>query len=132
MTIRLTTDHPLSITTDQPVSITTEGGETTLRIEATSKPSGLVRLPRPDDAETLLPEARPRCGAYMVRSGGTCARVEGHNGVHMNAEQIARKQAYNKNRAKERYETEPEYRENVKAGSRASHARRKGNEPATE
>lgn len=40
-----------------------------------------------------------RCGALMERSGEPCARIDGHNGVHMNAEQIARKQAWNKEHA---------------------------------
>lgn len=75
---------------------------------------------------------RPRCGKLMARSGNVCARIEGHNGVHMSAEQIERKQDYNRQRARDRYQNDPEYREAVKAGSRASHDRRKGSEPATE
>lgn len=138
--ISIETDHAVSISTDRPVSITSEGGRTTLRIEATTAPrTGLVQAPRASEpAEAMLPEPRPvagqapRCGAVMVRSGKVCARIEGHNGVHMSADQIERKQAYNKQRARERYAEDPEYAERVKAMSRASHARRSGGQPAEE
>jgi hypothetical protein len=133
MAISIETDHPVSISTDRPVSITADGGVTTLSIGV--KPTGLVRVPRPPSVtDDLLPkpDAQPRCGAVMARSGQPCARVEGHNGVHMNAGQLQRKKTYNKQRARERYASDPGYAEKVRAGSRASHKRRRGDEPAAE
>lgn len=139
MAISIETEHGLSISTDRPVSITSEGGMTTLHIgPEVEQPRRLAPArPRNPVVAALLPAAptvdpETRCGAEMKRSGNVCARIAGHNGVHMSAEQLARKQEYNKTRARERYESDPEYRESVKAGSRASHARRKGTEPATE
>lgn len=64
----------------------------------------------------------------MARSGKPCARRKGHNGVHMNAEQVARKKDYNKRRARERYNEDPEYAEHVRSQVRASFARRHGDQ----
>lgn len=140
--ITIDTEYPISISTDRPVSITSEGGTTTLRIEGTAavlEGSGLAMVPRPPKAaEALIPEAGPsrpkgpRCGVIMKRSKQPCARLKGHKGVHMNAQQIKNKQDYNKDKARERYASDPEYAEQVKAASRDSYARRAGGGSGTE
>jgi hypothetical protein len=118
-TINVTSDQPVNITSDQPVSIEVRGGVVVVSIQDT--PIGS----RTTDADVTQPAQRPdRCGALMERSGELCARIEGHNGVHMSAEQVARKQAYNKQRARERYQSDPEYAERVRTASRESHQRR--------
>lgn len=127
MTIHIQTDYPLSIETSRPVSMTTKGGVTILRIGGTPEGhSGLVDHQTPDPVEDLLPRVRPprsdkpRCGKIMKRSGQPCARIKDHNGVCMNATQVARKQDYNKKRARERYATDPEYAKHVRAQVAAS------------
>lgn len=131
--IRIETEYPVSISTDQPVRIKTEGGITTMTIEgaAPDKPasSGLVHVQREDPTEGLLPPQppnsdKPRCGQIMKRSKKPCARVEGHKGVHMNAQQIQTKRDYNKDRTRNLYANNPEYAEKVKAASRDSWERR--------
>ena len=117
--INVTSDQPVSVTSDQPVSIEVRGGVVVVSIQDT--PSGS----RPTDADVTRAAQRPdRCGALMQRSGEPCARIAGHNGVHMNAEQLARKQAFNRQRARERYQSDPEYAERVRAAARESHQRR--------
>jgi hypothetical protein len=118
-TVNVTSDQPVSVTSDQPVSIEVRGGVVVVSIQDRPTDS------RTTDADVTQAAKRPdRCGALMQRSGQPCARIEGHNGVHMNAEQIARKQAYNKQRARERYQSDPDYAEHVRAASRESHQRR--------
>lgn len=133
MALKIETERgDMRITTDRPVSVATDHGETTVTIEGVFAPS-TVRFasPRPPKPAASMLPGTDRCGATMARSGAQCARVKGHNGVHMSADQIARKQEYNKKRARDRYQNDPEYRESVKAGSRESHARRKEAEAAT-
>jgi hypothetical protein len=139
MTIRIETDCPVIITTERSVSIQTVGGVSTVVINGamTGTPHrehagpDLIDLGAPDGAEDLLPRTKPlrsdkpRCGEMMKRSGQPCARVAGHNGVHMNAVQVARKQSYNARRARERYAADPDYAEHVRAQVRAS-SRKKG------
>jgi hypothetical protein len=118
-TINVTSDQPVSVTSDRPVSIEVRDGVVVVSIQDAPTDSD------PTDAGVTQPAERPdRCGALMERSGEPCARIEGHNGVHMSAEQVARKQAYNKERARERYQSDPEYAERVRAASRESHQRR--------
>jgi len=118
-TINVTSDQPVSVTSDQPVSIEVRGGVVVVSIQDGPTDS------RTTDADVTVAAQRPdRCGALMKRSGEPCARIEGHNGVHMSGEQVARKQAFNKQRARERYQSDPEYAERVRAASRESHQRR--------
>jgi len=118
-TIYVTSDQPVRVTSDQPVSIEVNGGVVVVSI-----------LDVPTDSHTSsadvaqVAERPDRCGELMERSGEPCARIEGHNGVHMSGEQVARNQAYNKQRARERYQSDPEYAERVRAASRESHQRR--------
>lgn len=134
MPIRIETEHQLSILTDQAVSVKTEGGMTTVTIEGLSlvaPPTARQPEPRPAEPQQPSRSTEPRCGVTMARSGQPCARRKGHNGVHMNAEQVARKQAYNKRRARERYAEDPDYAEHVKAQVRASQARKQGGKQGT-
>lgn len=135
--LRVETDYSFSFQTTQPVSMKTEGGVTTVTIEGTAGAppgqDGLAEVRRPRHlVEDLLPVPRPsrsgkpRCGQTMARSGQPCARVAGHNGVHMTAEQIQRKQDYNKRRARERYAEDPDYANHVRAQVRKSYARKGG------
>lgn len=151
-TIRIDTEHAVSISTSRPVSIKTEGGETTITVEATRpepRSSGLATpvadrsgelTPRPGKRFTAMTEIHdtpspvgetPRCSVLMPRSKKLCARPEGHNGAHMSREQIDRKQSYNRDRARERYNSDPDYAERAKAQSRASHQKTKEATAAT-
>lgn len=138
--IRLDTDYPVTIATNRPVRIDTVGDRVTVTIgPPRSRPSKAATAPAsPDAAETGTETASPRraqgprCGRIMLKSGLPCARVEGHNGVCMHAKQVERKQRYNKNHARERYQSDPDYAEKVRAAQRAVSPSTAGEAPADE
>jgi hypothetical protein len=120
-TISVTSDQPVSVTSDLPVSIEVRGDTVTVSIEdMLPSPNGLARSEPepagqgPPDEDKQVVNQTPRCDVLMPRSGQLCKRRRGHNGVHMSARQIARKQDYNKKRARERYQNDPEYAERIK------------------
>ena len=124
-TISVTSTQPVHVTSDQPVSIEIEGDTVTVSIEdVLPEPRGLASQPtersNSPDGQVHQTETKKRvnlpdrCGVLMPRSNKKCARREGHNGVHMSAEQVQKKQDYNKDRARERYQNDPEYADKIK------------------
>lgn len=132
-TIRVTSSQPVSVASDLPVSIEIQGNTVVVSVDdllPEPAPQGLA-VKGTDVSEgsngehvtsgSKSPVNRPnRCGVLMPRAGTTCARRSGHNGAHMSAKQVQKKQDYNKDRARERYQNDPDYAEKIKEQRRQS------------
>jgi hypothetical protein len=125
------------IVSDHPVSVFVEGGQVIVSVDdlATVTTQNLPdrQAPEPGVTDESKKAHEPvnregRCNVLMPRAGELCYRVPGHNGAHMPYAQVAKKRAYNKAEAKNRYQNDPEYAERVKAAVRGSAAQKRQSE----